>query len=158
MIIRKFNGIQEGMMQYKTGTIGRVVIVRFEDGDDILGGLQEISQNEDIRAGVFYILGGMREGEVVVGPKEDRIPPEPVWRRLGESHEVIGIGTIFYQGNEPKIHLHGAFGKKDTVRVGCLRKNSETFLVIEAIIIEIEGVKAVREIDPVSGMSLLRLR
>jgi len=145
-------------MQYQTGKAGRIIIIRFEDGDDILSGLREISQNEDIRAGVFYILGGMREGEIVVGPEEDRIPPEPVWRRLDESHEVIGIGTIFYQGNEPKIHLHGAFGKRDTVRVGCLRKNSETFLVIEAIIIEIEGVKAVREIDPVSGLTLLTLQ
>jgi predicted DNA-binding protein with PD1-like motif len=145
-------------MQYQTGKAGRIIIIRFEDREDILSGLREIAQNEDIKAGIFYILGGMREGEIVVGPEEDRIPPEPVWRRLGESHEVIGIGTIFYQGDEPKIHLHGAFGKKDTVRVGCLRKNSETFLVIEAIIIEIEGVKAVRELDPASGLTLLTLQ
>jgi predicted DNA-binding protein with PD1-like motif len=144
-------------MQYRTGMAGRIIIVRFEDGEDILRGLRKISQKEDIKAGIFYIIGGMRDGEIVVGPKEDKIPPEPVWRRLGGSHEVIGMGTIFWEGDEPRIHLHGAFGKGDAVRVGCLRRGSETFLVIEAIIIEIKGVKAVRELDPASGMTLLKL-
>ncbi|MEF9438114.1 MAG: DUF296 domain-containing protein [Candidatus Mariimomonas ferrooxydans] len=85
------------------------------------------------------------------------MPPKPVWRQLGESHEVIGLGTIFWQNDEPKIHFHGAFGKKDMVKVGCLREESETFLVLEVIIIEIEGINAVREIDPVSGLALLKL-
>ncbi|MBT9536878.1 MAG: DNA-binding protein, partial [Nitrospirae bacterium] len=33
----------------------------------------------------------------------------------------------------------------------------ETFLVLEAVIVEIEGVNAVRELDPVSGLALLKL-
>ncbi len=43
------------------------------------------------------------------------------------------------------------------VKVGCLRENSETFLVLEAVVIEVEGVTARRELDPVSGMVLLNL-
>jgi predicted DNA-binding protein with PD1-like motif len=43
------------------------------------------------------------------------------------------------------------------VKVGCLRENSETFLVLEAVIVEIEGITAKREPDPVSGMILLKL-
>ena len=43
------------------------------------------------------------------------------------------------------------------VKVGCLRGASETFLVLEAIIIEIEGIDAKREPDPVSGLTLLKL-
>ena len=76
------------------------------------------------------------------------MPPVPMWRELGESHEILGVGTIFYQGDEPKVHLHGAFGKRDNVKVGCLREKAETFLVLEAVIVEIEGVNAVRELDP----------
>ncbi|MCX5720130.1 MAG: DNA-binding protein, partial [Nitrospirae bacterium] len=87
----------------------------------------------------------------------EEIPPTPVWKELGESHEVLGIGTIFWQGDEPKIHFHGAFGKKDMVKVGCLREISETFLVLEAVIIEIEGISAQREFDPASGLTLLKL-
>lgn len=144
-------------MKYQIGKTGRVVVARFEDREDVIENIVSIAKKENLRAGVVYLIGGMREGSIVVGPEKDVIPPVPVWRELGESHEVIGIGTIFYQGDEPKIHFHGAFGKKDMVKVGCLRQKSETFLVIEAIIVEIEGVNAIRELDPASGLTLLRL-
>lgn len=134
-----------------------MVVARLEDKDDVLGSIAEIAKKENIRAGVVHIVGGMREGGIVVGPEQDVFPPVPVWRKLGESHEVTGFGTIFWQGDEPKVHFHGAFGKKDMVKVGCLRENSETFLVLEAVIIEIEGVDAKREVDPVSGMVLLKV-
>jgi len=100
---------------------------------------------------------GMREGKIVVGPEKDVVPPTQVWKNLGESHEVVGFGTIFYQGNEPKVHFHGAFGKKDMVKVGCLRENSATFLVLEAVIIELSGINAVREFDPALGLAVLKL-
>ena len=144
-------------MKYQTGKPGRIVLARFEDHDDVLGNLSGIAKKENIRAGIFYLVGGMREGKIVVGPETDKLPPEPVWKELGESHEVLGLGTIFWQKDEPKIHFHGAFGKKEMVKVGCLREKSETFLVLEAIIIEMEGINATRELDPVSGMVLLKL-
>ena len=144
-------------MKYQTGRQGRVIVVRFEDGDDVITGLAEIAKKEGIKAGIVQIVGGMREGDIVVGPESEEMPPKPVWKSLGESHEVFGFGTIFWQGDEPKIHFHGAFGKKEMVKVGCLRKNSETFLVLEAVIIEIEGIDAKRELDPASGMVLLKI-
>ena len=144
-------------MKYQTGKSGRIIVAKFDDHDDVLGNLVDIAKKENISAGVFYLFGGMREGKFVVGPETDELPPKPVWRELGESHEVLGMGTIFRQEDEPKIHFHGAFGKKDTVKVGCLREKSETFIVLEAIIIEIEGINATREIDPASGMVLLKL-
>ena len=144
-------------MKYQVGRPGRIVVVRFEDCDDVLGNLVELAKKENIRAGVLYLVGGMREGSIVVGPEKDEFPPTPVWKKLGESHEVMGVGTIFWQEDEPKVHFHGAFGKKEMVKVGCLREHSETFLVLEAVVIEMEGVTARRELDPVSGMVLLKL-
>ncbi|OHB45716.1 MAG: DNA-binding protein [Planctomycetes bacterium RIFOXYD2_FULL_41_16] len=144
-------------MKYQVGKVGRVVVAKFEDKEDVLGNLGSIVKKEGISAAVFYLVGGMREGKIVVGPERDEIPPTPVWKNLGESHEVVGFGTIFYQGNEPKVHFHGAFGKKDMVKVGCLRENSATFLVLEAVIIELSGINAVREFDPALGLTLLKL-
>ena len=144
-------------MKYQVGKTGRVIVARFEDKEDVLGNLVNIAKKEKIKAGIFYIVGGMREGRIVVGPEEDKIPPKPVWKQLGESHEVVGIGTIFWDKKAPKIHFHGAFGKKNMVKMGCLREKSETFLVLETIIIEIKGIKARREFDPVSGLTLLKL-
>lgn len=144
-------------MRYQVGRIGRVVVARFEDREDVLGNLAHIARKENIRAAAFYLVGGMREARIVVGPEKDQMPPVPVWRELGESHEVTGFGTIFYQGDEPKVHFHGAFGKKDMVKVGCMREKTETFLVLEAVILEMDGITAVREFDPVSGLTLLKL-
>ena len=144
-------------MKYQVGKVGRIVVAKFEDREDVLGNLSAIVKKEGISAAAFYLVGGMREGKIVVGPERDEIPPTPVWKNLGESHEVVGFGTIFYQGNEPKVHFHGAFGKKDMVKVGCLRENSSTFLVLEAVIIELSGINAVRDVDPALGLAVLKL-
>lgn len=144
-------------MKYQIGRPGRVVVARLEDREDVIGSLVSIAKKENIRAGYVSIVGGMREGGIVVGPEKDEFPPIPVWKTLGESHEVTGFGTIFWQDDEPRVHFHGTFGKKDMVKMGCLRKDSETFLVLEAVIVEIEGVVAQRVLDPVSGMVLLQV-
>lgn len=144
-------------MKYQVGNTGRIVVAKFDDHDDVLNNLNEIARKENIRNAVFWLVGGMREGKIVVGPETDDLPPKPVWKELGESHELLGTGTIFWFGDEPKIHLHGAFGKKDMLKVGCLRENAETFLVLEAVIMEIDGINAIREIDPEIGMPLLKL-
>ena len=144
-------------MKYQVGNPGRMIVAKFDDHDDVLANLADIAKKENIKAGVLYLVGGMREGKMVVGPETDELPPKPVWKKLGESHEILGIGTIFWHNDEPKIHFHGAFGKKEMVKVGCLREKAETFLVLEAVIIEMEGINATREIDPEIGMALLKL-
>ena len=144
-------------MKYQSGGVGRCIVARFDDGDPILDSLIDIAKKEEIKAAVVYLLGGITEATIVVGPDKEELPPNPVWRTLTESHEAAAVGTIFWEGNEPKIHIHGSFGKRDMVKVGCLRDKANTFLVLEAIILEITGVKAVRELDPKSNMVLLKL-
>ncbi len=144
-------------MQYRVGRMGRVIVARFEDREDILENLAVIARNENIRSAVFNLIGGIKAGKIVVGPEEEILPPKPVWRAIQESTEVIGVGTIFWHENEPKIHFHGSFGKRDAVKVGCLRGPSETFLVLEVVIFEIDGIDAKREVDQESGLVLLRL-
>ncbi len=144
-------------MKYQVGGVGKVVVARFEDGDDILAGIAEIARKEAIRAAVFTLVGGITDSTIVVGPEREEPPPVPVWRELKESHEAAGIGTIFWQGEEPKVHIHGAYGKWDSVKAGCLRGAARTFLVMEAVIVEIKGIHAVRDLDPLSRMVLLKL-
>jgi uncharacterized protein len=144
-------------MQYQVGKPGRIIVVRFGDGDDVTGGLAEICRKETLRAACFSLVGGLKRGRYVVGPETEEMPPVPVWRELNESHEAVGFGTIFWQGDQPKVHFHGAYGKRDSVKAGCLREESMAFLVLEAVITEILEVNAVRELDPESGMVLLTL-
>ena len=144
-------------MEYHVGRPGRIIVARFNDGDDVLGGLETIARREDLRAACFSMVGGIRKGGYVVGPETEAMPPVPVWRELTESHEATGFGTIFWHGDQPRVHFHGAFAKHDCVRAGCLRRDSEAFLVLEVVITEILDVAATRELDQESGMVLLRL-
>jgi uncharacterized protein len=92
-----------------------------------------------------------------VGPETEEMPPKPMWRELQESHEATGFGTVFWEGDRPKVHFHGAYGKRDSVKAGCLRAGSEAFLVLEVVITEILDVKIVRELDPASNMILIKM-
>jgi predicted DNA-binding protein with PD1-like motif len=144
-------------MKYQVGETGRVVVARFEDGDDILQGLIDIAKTENIRSAMFSLVGGIKEGKIVVGPKEDVLPPTPVWKLIDESHESGGVGTIFWYGDEPRIHFHGIYGKHDMVKTGCLREFAKTFIIMEAVIVELKGIHAVRDLDPASQMVLLKM-
>jgi uncharacterized protein len=144
-------------MNYQVGSAGRVIIARFEDGDEVLKGLKDIAKKENLRSAVCCLVGGMKAGRFVVGPETDDMPPKPIWQELTESHEIFGVGTIFWHGDEPLVHFHGSYGKRNEVKTGCMREGAETFIVLEAVIIEILGVVATREFDPVSKFKLLKV-
>ena len=74
-----------------------------------------------------------------------------------DAWEVFGIGTIFTNAKGPQIHIHGSMGKKLKVLTGCVRGKSEVFLVIEAVVFELKGVKATKSTDPRTGLNLLKI-
>ncbi len=145
-------------MEYRVGTVGRVIVARFGDGDDLLGGLAEIARTEQIKAAAFSVVGGMKGGRYVVGPEGDEMPPRPVWRQLHDNREAVGFGTVFWLDDQPKVHFHGVYGRGDSVMAGCMREASEVFLVLEVVITELLNLDAVRELDPASGFALLQFR
>lgn len=149
---------KEDIMKYQVGKQGRIVVAKFDDGDSVLEGITDIAQRENIRSAYFTLVGGMKQGKFVVGPQNETLPPKPMWREMSESHEVFGNGTIFWEGNNPRIHFHGAYAKGDSLRAGCLRENAKTFLIIEAVIVEIEGINAERVQDQKIGLPLLQFK
>ena len=142
-------------MKYRSGGIGRVFVSRFDDGEDFIAQLSELARKENVRAAVFFLVGGVKGGRVVVGPKGDEMPPDPVWDNISGNSEMLGTGTIFWDSNGPKAHLHVSVGRGGTVKTGCLRRDSSAFLVLEAVVMEITGIEAGRLPDPESGMQLL---
>ena len=131
-------------MEYRTGKMGRVFTVRFDEGDDFLGGLQELAVKENIRGGWFHVLGGLRDADVVTGPKEPVMPPDPVWGEVRGAREVLGFGSIFWDEKEPRIHLHAALGHHGETLTACVRKNTRVYLVLEVYIVEVAGIDASR--------------
>jgi predicted DNA-binding protein with PD1-like motif len=142
-------------MDYRTGTINRVVTIRFDEGDDFLKGLTEVAIKERIRCAWFFVLGGLREAEVVTGPKEPVMPPDPVWQQIAGARETLGAGSIYWEGDEPRIHLHAALGHHGETITACVRKGTKVYLVLEVCLIEIAGIDATRPWYPEGGFNRL---
>jgi len=142
-------------MEYKTGSIGRVIMARFDQGDDLLEGLLELFRKENLRAGWFQILGGLRQAGVVTGPKEPTMPPDPVWVEVDGAREAVGSGSVFWEGDEPRIHLHAALGHHGETMTACIRRNTKVYLVLEVMIFELQGLDATRPYFTEGGFNRL---
>jgi predicted DNA-binding protein with PD1-like motif len=142
-------------MEYRSGKTGRIFAVRFDDGDDFLASLEELIVKENIRNGWFHVIGGLRQAGVVTGPQEPVMPPEPVWQEVDEVKEVLGAGSIFWDGHKPKIHLHAALGHHGDTLTACVRRNTKVYLVLEVYLVELAGFAATRPWHEKGGFNRL---
>ena len=144
-------------MRVSEGRIGRVFVIRLEDGDVVPECIEKFAQEKEISVGQVVLVGGIGGGEVVVGPRHsDEMPPDPVLLPVDGAHEVVGVGVIAPdEEGKPVLHIHGALGRSGKTLTGCLRPGVTTWLVGEAIIYEITGTDARRLPDEASGFNLL---
>ena len=142
-------------MEYSVGNVGRVVVVRLSEGDELYECIEGVAAKESIASAAVFITGGIRKADVVVGPKQET--PEIIgdFRKFVGPGEVLGVGTIYSDDEGPKMHMHTAMGKGEQVMVGCPRGGANVFLVLEVTIIEIVGTTARRQLDEGSGFKLL---
>ncbi len=143
-------------MKYREAALGRVFCAAFDHGDDLNAGLLRLAAECGLEAGFVFLLGALGKGRMVLGPKESVLPPVPMWRPFEEGREIMGVGSIFKEGDGYALHLHGATGRGETTLTGCLRQDCEVFLTVEAVILEVLGSGAARVKDAASGLSLLR--
>lgn len=132
-------------------------MLKFSDGDVLMDELQKFARKERVKAATFIFLGALKKGDLVTGPKKAVIPPKPNWVGFDGAWEAMGMGTIFSNKLGPQIHIHTSMGKKLKTLTGCVRKKSEVFLVIEAVVFELTGIKATKRIDPRTGLNLLQI-
>lgn len=144
-------------MKYREGRLGRVFVLKFEHGEDFQKEVSDFCRKESVRCGQVQFLGAIKESEVVVGPRKPVIPPEPIWKKFNDGREVVGYGTIFWDENEPRVHLHGVFSRRDNSFIGCIRKKSEVYLIIEAVIIEITDVDIKRVYNEKLKLTVLEI-
>jgi len=147
-------------MKASEGRLGRIFVIRLEDGDTLPGCLEKFAAEKGVSVGYAIVVGGVRSGEVVVGPRRtEQMPPDPMFLPIDGAHEVAAVGVLAPgEDGKPVLHIHGALGRSGQTVTGCLRRGVETWLVGEAILYEIVGVKAARVKDAKSNFSLLELR
>jgi predicted DNA-binding protein with PD1-like motif len=145
-------------MEYTVGHTGRVILLRLDENDDVLESLEFIASTEGIKNGIFFVIGSLKEGNLVSGAETQDIPVIPIWHHLKNNHEILGIGNIFQMEGQPKIHLHAALARGNECLMGCLRGESKVFLLEEVIIFELLGIEAFRDKDVGTGLPMLRIR
>jgi predicted DNA-binding protein with PD1-like motif len=146
-------------MKASEGKIGRVFVLRLEDGDMVPEGIERFAAEKGIKAGQVILIGGIGGGQVVVGPKKsDEMPPDPMLLPVDGAHEVVGAGIIAPdKDGKPVLHIHASLGRAGRTLTGCLRPGVKTWLVGEAIIYEITGTKARRLPNDKSGFDLMEV-
>ena len=146
-------------MKSTQGQLGRVFIIRLEDGDKMPDCIEQFALENGLAAGHVILLGGVDKGRIVVGPENSTaMPPEPVLLELKEAHEIMGMGILAPdEGGKPVLHMHASMGRGDKALTGCIRPGIFTWLVGEVIIYEITGTKALRKMHQDSGFVLLEV-
>lgn len=145
-------------MEYSKGNIGRVFVVRFDDGEDLLAGLKDLIKKEQIKAGFVQLIGALTSAKAVLGPHKREYPPNPFWWEFDDAREIVGTGMFAFEGDEPKIHLHTGIGHSSESKTGCIREKAEVYITVEAVIQEIVDVNVIRKLDSRYNASLLDIQ
>lgn len=146
-------------MKASEGELGRVFILRLEDGDRLPDCLEAFAAKKGVSAGHVILVGGIGSGEVVVGPRRsDESVPDPVTLPVDGAHEVLGVGVLAPdESGRPRLHMHAALGRSGHTLSGDIRNGVAVWLVGEAIIYEIKGVALRRVRHPDIKLTLLEI-
>ncbi len=146
-------------MKATEGKMGRVFVIRLEDGDVLPGCIERFAEEKGISVGHVILVGGIGEGQIVVGPRDsNEMPPEPMLLPVDGAHEVAGVGVLAPgDDGRPILHIHAALGRSGSTMTGCLRPGVTTWLVGEVILYEITGVDVKRVTEEESGFALLEV-
>jgi hypothetical protein len=82
-------------MQFTEGRMGRVFVLRLEDGERLNDTLEAFARQQGMAHGLAFYLGGSAAGsQVVVGPEAGRLDAiVPLIHKLSGSQEVMPPGT-----------------------------------------------------------------
>lgn len=146
-------------MKSSQASLGRVFILRLEDGEIIHECIERFCAEHGITHAALTLHGGADQGSVLVtGPQLARCPPPiaPQTTVLDNVHEVVGTGTLFPDARgTPILHVHLACGRGEQTITGCIRTGVKTWHVLEVVLVELAGCRARRLHDPASGFELL---
>lgn len=140
------------------GRLGRVFVIRLDDGDVVPDSIERFAEENKVSVAHVILVGGIRGGEVVVGPRrtEER-PPQPMLLPIDGVHEVTAVGVLAPGGGgRPVLHIHAALGRSGKTTSGCLRPGVTIWVVGEVILYEILDAKVARVRDEESGFDLLQ--
>ena len=149
-------------MKISEGTIGRVFVLRLEHGERLPDCIEAFAAEHGVLRAYCALGGGIEGGSIVTGPLDGAaMPPKAVLTALAGVQEVAAVGTLFPDAaGAPRLHMHGAFGRGEQARVGCIRPDGDSkginvWTIGEFVVIELLGLEMTRRRDPATGFELL---
>lgn len=130
-------------MEYMSGSFGRMVVAKLLPGEDLIGSIRSIAQEERIQSGIFFAIGTLLQAHFYFyAPKESPV-------LLKEPLEIIScIGNISLKEGKPFIHAHiSVSDSKYHCYAGHLLEDSLIDRVGEVFILELLGKTIVRSRD-----------
>ncbi len=125
-------------MEYQEKTVQRIFSIRFSGGERIIESLENLIQEKNIRAGAIFFTGAFSGANLVSGfRKHSKMPMDFNPMSFSQSQEVLGIGSISWVNDRPKVHLQAGIGKEREVFVG--RIEEAAVAGVEAFILEFSG-------------------
>ena len=74
-------------MKASEGRVGRVFVIRLEDGDVVPGCIEQCAKEKGVSVGHAILVGGVGGGEVVVGPwRSEERPLQPMLLPVDGAH------------------------------------------------------------------------
>lgn len=134
----------------------RTCAVVFEEGDEVLAGLQQVADSLDLNAGSVTALGAFSSASLGFWQVEERD-----YRRIPVDEQVevlslVGDVTRAANGEHAKVHLHAVLGRSDGSVVGGHLLEARVRPTLEVLIAESPGVLRRRH-DPRTGLALIDL-
>lgn len=133
----------------------RTFVVILDTVDEILSSLESVAQTQHLAASSFKAIGALSEVELGWFNWETKRYQTAV--KLKEQVELLSlIGDIALKDGKPQIHAHLVVGRKDGTAHGGHLQSAIVRPTCEIVITE-SPQRLQKEIDPESGIALIRL-
>ena len=88
-------------MKYIKGPIGKMVLAKLEQGEDLIKSIRRIAEETKITTGSFYAIGTLSTAHFYF------YRPTPIPIKIKEQLEIVAcIGSISQRGDETLVHGH----------------------------------------------------
>ncbi len=124
-------------MKYTQGFFGKVFVARLDDGESIEEVVESICIREGLRNAIVFLMGGLRD--------ENR------------EGKLLGTGIVLQKNKKHNFSFHASIGSKDGSFVGQSDPSIQADQIVEAIVIELGGVDAMRAFDEKLGTDVLTI-
>ena len=136
-------------MLYKN--TGKEIVVRLDDGEEIIESLKVICKNEGVESALVTGIGAARKAEIGHWNSKAKKYNN---RKFDGTLEIVSLsGNVATVNNEPVVHLHIALGTSDFFVRGGHLINAEVYPTCEILLLPI-NTKTTREKNEKIGLNL----